>query len=221
MGVAEPRQVATLAERWSERRGGSVHLQAGRASEQGGAEGNVGFVWSALADSSVAAALVRAPPFLHLPLNIRCFSNATFDIASTLVRLRDPGTRLSCVSEKANHVLVEQVTQFPPADLPLGVTLDLEGLSNSVTPSEETAEAFLDLRDSRFRSSDAVVGKWSLLVEMESFHRCNLCKLEICCEVGCSVRSRLTLRTTSRSPSALPQCQTTGSPVSTSLTLRV
>ncbi|GMK55221.1 hypothetical protein CspeluHIS016_0202770 [Cutaneotrichosporon spelunceum] len=100
-----------------------------------------------------AAALVRAAPFVRLPLHIRCFSTETFDITSAVVSLRDPCLRLSCISDKINHRLVEQVTQFAPADPSLQVSMDLKGMLNSVLPSEETGEAFLDLNDTRFRTS--------------------------------------------------------------------
>lgn len=126
-----------------------------------------------------AAALVRAAPFVRLPLHIRCFSTETFDITSAVVSLRDPCLRLSCISDKVNHRLVEQVTQFAPADPSLQVSMDLKGMLNSVLPSEETGEAFLDLNDTRFRTSKVVVDKWWLLCQAETALRCNLCKHSI------------------------------------------
>lgn len=173
---------------------------------------------SVLSDASAAAALVRAAPFVHLPLHLRCFSNKTFDITSALVRFRDPDVRLSCVTEKANYRLAEQITQFPPADPSLDLTLDLEGLSNSTTPSEETGEAFLDLSDAQFRTGDTVVGKWSLLREAETFLRCNLCTQPISDEVRGQSEQDLPSRTTSRSRSALPRCRKWAILASTSLT---
>ncbi|KLT45404.1 hypothetical protein CC85DRAFT_269197 [Cutaneotrichosporon oleaginosum] len=162
----------------------SRHL---RKEEQGGDEAQYMFKRDTRRNrverkAIVAAALVRASPFVHLPLQIRCFSTATYDITSSLVRLRDSDVRLACVSEKANHALVEQVAHLPPADRNLEVTLDLGGLSNSVTPSDETGEAFLDLNDVQFRTGEAVVGKWALLNEINSSSHCNLCKREICYE---------------------------------------
>ncbi|CAK9781154.1 unnamed protein product [Cutaneotrichosporon oleaginosum] len=164
----------------------SRHL---RKEEQGGDEAQYMFKRDTRRNrverkAIVAAALVRASPFVHLPLQIRCFSTATYDITSSLVRLRDSDVRLACVSEKANHALVEQVAHLPPADRNLEVTLDLGGLSNSVTPSDETGEAFLDLNDVQFRTGEAVVGKWALLNEINSSSHCNLCKREICYEVS-------------------------------------
>ncbi|BEJ16365.1 hypothetical protein CspHIS471_0509700 [Cutaneotrichosporon sp. HIS471] len=130
-----------------------------------------------------AATLVRAPPFIYLPLHIRCFSKETFDIASAVVRLRDPGVRLSVLSDKTNHGLVKQVTQLAPADPSLEVTLDLKGLLNSVLPSDETGKAFLDLSDTRFRTSKVVLGKWSLIFETEASLHCHLCQHPISDEV--------------------------------------
>ncbi|BEI93345.1 uncharacterized protein CcaverHIS019_0509730 [Cutaneotrichosporon cavernicola] len=130
-----------------------------------------------------AATLVRAPPFIHFPLHIRCFSKETFDIASAVVRLRDPGVRLSVLSDKTNHGLVKQVTQLAPADPSLEVTLDLKGLLNSVLPSDETGKAFLDLSDTRFRTSKVVLGKWSLIFETEASLHCHLCQHPISDEV--------------------------------------
>lgn len=118
-----------------------------------------------------------------MPLHVRCFSRETYDITSALARLTDPVQRLSCITEKANLRFVPAVAQLPAVDHSLNVTMDLQGLSNSFSASEETSEAFLDLSDSRFRSSEAVIGKWEQLLGLGRDLDCNVCEEPIYVEV--------------------------------------
>lgn len=101
------------------------------------------------------------------------------------------------------------------------MTVDLKGLSNSVLASEDASELFLDLSDTHFRTSDAVIGKWTRLLELESSFSCKLCAQGISVDVGQYLASRLSIRTTFPLPYVPPQYQSRASPVSTSLTSHV